>query len=56
VAHDGNPSYLGGGDGEDYTSSPAWRKVIKNPISTNKMDMVVHTCSYMGGIGRRTKV
>jgi hypothetical protein len=45
-------------DREDHSLRPAWAKVRKTPISTNKLDMVVHVCyfSYARGIGKRISV
>jgi hypothetical protein len=55
VVHSYNPNYSGGGDQEHLRSRQPTEKVSKNPISTNKPDMVVHTCnpSYERGVGRK---
>jgi hypothetical protein len=54
VAH--NPSYSGGRDQADHGSRPALAKSDQDPISTNKLGMVMEACnlSYAGGLGRRT--
>jgi hypothetical protein len=54
VAHACNPSYSGGGDGEDSNSKVVRAKVSKTPSHQN-LGVVAHAChpSYVGGIGRR---
>jgi hypothetical protein len=49
VAHAYNPRYLGNRDWEDR---------VKDSISTNKLNVVVHSCppSHMGSVIRRIKV
>jgi hypothetical protein len=39
VTHFYNPSYSG--DWEDYSPRPYWRKTYQDPISTNKLVVVV---------------
>jgi hypothetical protein len=49
-----NPNYLGGGDWKDCSSSLTWAKSLQDPISTNKLGVVVHVCNtnYAGvGLG-----
>jgi hypothetical protein len=40
-----NPSYFGGGELEDLGLRQAQVKSYYDPISSNKLDMVAHTCS-----------
>jgi hypothetical protein len=58
VAHTYKSSFLGSGDQEDYSLRPAVAKSWQDPISTNKLGMVVQTCfpSYAGDRGLRAVV
>jgi hypothetical protein len=49
-----NPIYLRGGDQEDHSSRPAQAESSRDPISTKKLGMVVHTCypNYSGSVNR----
>jgi hypothetical protein len=59
VAHNCNPSYLGGRDQEVswFKTSPG-EKVSETLISINESGIVVHVCnlSYMGAVDRRILV
>jgi hypothetical protein len=54
LVQDYNPSYLGGRDQENCSLRPAWAKISKTSISTNKWSMVEQASnpSYTGGKGR----
>jgi hypothetical protein len=53
-----HPSYLGGGDQKDLGSRPAWAKRSQDPISANKLSVMVCTChlSSVGGASKRILV
>jgi hypothetical protein len=52
--HTYNPNYSSGRDWKDCGSRPVRAKSYQDPISTNKLGMMVHPCnpSYLEGIGR----
>jgi hypothetical protein len=44
MTHAYNPSYLGGRDQEDCDSKPTWAKSQQDPISINKLGVVIYVC------------
>jgi hypothetical protein len=58
MAHTCKPSTLGGEDWKDSGSRPAWAKNYQDPISNNKLGVVMHAWypNYTGSLSRRTAV
>jgi hypothetical protein len=58
MVHACNSSNSGGRDQEDHGSSPAQPKSKQDPISKDKLGMVVYICnpSYTGGVAKKIVV